>query len=65
MVKSGSFIFSTDKTIITCGSNEKNVQSFGWQSSVNVRFEDMGVNGTMRESQLKTLKINTQLYYNI
>jgi hypothetical protein len=41
-----SFVFNKDKAINTCGKDEKSVQSFGWQSSVNGRFEDMGVNGT-------------------
>jgi hypothetical protein len=36
-----------DKAINTCRKDEKSVQSFGWQSSVKGRFEDVGVNGTI------------------
>jgi len=47
MVKSRSFVFNTNKTINTCGKDEKIAQSFGWQSSVNGRFEDTGLNWTI------------------
>jgi len=65
MVKSRSFVRNKDKANNICGKDEKSVRIIGWQSSANVRFEDIVVTETTRESRLKTLKIYTQLYYNI